>query len=406
MRIRPTTRRTPAYRWAQGLIFSLVALLMAATAPAHARYASIVIDAETGEILYEKNANTGNYPASLTKMMTLYLLFEALDSGRVEIGQAMPVSKRAAARPATTLGLRAGERITVEQAIHALIIRSANDVATVVAEALGGGEAKFAQLMTERARELGMANTTFRNASGLPDKNQKSTARDLALLARALWRAFPHHYHYFSAESFEFRGRTYATHNRILKNYAGADGLKTGYIRASGYNVATSAVRDGRRLIGVVLGGKSARSRDSHMASLLDSGFAALMTGAAPAADDAPVVAALPPQTAPAPVQVAEADPTPPPAASGRWAVQVGAFSRFKPAERAALKAARDFPALLGGAHIVVDQASNRKGSLYRARLVGLTKQDARAACRQLEARKTDCLVVKPNLALALTTAQ
>src|SRR3972149_9000825 len=185
--------------------------------------------------------------------------------------------------------------MTVEQALHALIVRSANDVATVVAEALGGGEAKFAQLMTERARELGMANTTFRNASGLPDKKQKSTARDLALLARALWRAFPHHYHYFSAESFVFRGRTYSTHNRILQNYAGADGLKTGYIRASGFNVATSAVRDGRRLIGVVLGGKTARSRDSHMASLLDNGFAALTPAPAQAAGGAPAGRPLPP---------------------------------------------------------------------------------------------------------------
>lgn len=406
MRIRPTTRRMPVYRWAQGLMFSLVALLMAATAPAHARYASIVIDAETGEILYQQNADTGNYPASLTKMMTLYLLFEALDEGRVELGHAMPVSKKAAARPATALGLRAGERITVEQAIHALIIRSANDVATVVAEALGGSEAKFAQIMTRQAREMGMANTTFRNASGLPDKNQKSTAHDLALLARALWRVFPHHYHYFSAESFEFRGRTYATHNRILQKYAGADGLKTGYIRASGFNVATSAVRDGRRLIGVVLGGKTARSRDSHMASLLDNGFASLVAASAPTAHDAPVVAALPPQAAPTPVQVAAADAAPPPAANESWGVQVGAFSRFKPAERAALKAVNDIPALLGGAHIVVDQAANRKGSLYRARLVGLSKQDARAACRQLEARKTDCLVVKANLALALSSAQ
>ncbi len=387
-------------------MISLVALLMAATAPAHARYASIVIDAETGDILYERNANTGNYPASLTKMMTLYLLFEALDEGRVELGQPMKVSKKAAARPATALGLRAGERITVEQAIHALIIRSANDVATVVAEALGGSEAKFAQLMTERAREIGMANTTFRNASGLPDKNQKSTARDLANLARALWRAFPHHYHYFSTESFVFRGRTYTTHNRILQSYAGADGLKTGYIRAAGFNVATSAVRDGRRLIGVVLGGKTARSRDSHMASLLDNGFASLVTASAPTADIAPVVAALPPPAAPTPVQVAAADPAPPPVASGDWGVQVGAFSRSAPAERAALKAANDVPALLGGASITVDQAPNLKSTLYRARLVGLSKQDARAACRQLEARKTDCLVVKATVALALSSAQ
>ena len=240
---------------------------------AQARYASIVIDAETGEVLRSRNADIRRYPASLTKMMTLYLLFEAIDEGRLSLTSKLKVSKRAGGQPASKLGLRAGSAIRVEDAIKALAVKSANDIAVVVAEALGGTEVEFAKKMTAKARALGMSRTTFRNASGLPNRKQRSTARDMAQLARALMRDFPHRYHYFDDQRFRYSGRVHRTPNRLLDSYRGMDGIKTGYIRASGFNLVASAERDGRRVIAVVFGGKTARSRNSHMASLLDLGF-------------------------------------------------------------------------------------------------------------------------------------
>ena len=244
-----------------------------AAEPAQARYASIVIDAETGEVLRSRSADIRRYPASLTKMMTLYLLFEAIDDGRLNLTSKLKVSKRAAGQPPSKLGLRAGSTIRVEDAIRALVVKSANDVAVVVAEALGGTEVEFARKMTAKAGALGMSRTTFRNASGLPNRKQRSTARDMAQLARALMRDFPHRYHFFDDQRFRYHGRVHRSPNRLLGSYRGMDGIKTGYIRASGFNLAASAEREGRRVIAVVFGGKTARSRNRHMASLLDLGF-------------------------------------------------------------------------------------------------------------------------------------
>ncbi len=263
--------------WRVSLLAALVmaSLLLAPLAQAeNPRYAGIVIDADTHDILYAENADAPRYPASLTKMMTLYLLFEAIEGRGMSLGQPLPVSRAAAAMPATKLYLKPGDSIPVETAIESLIVRSANDVAVVVAEALGGSESHFARMMTERAREMGMRDTTFRNASGLPDAAQVTTARDMAVLARRLMLDFPQHYHYFSLQRFTWRGKTYRGHNRLLANYPGADGLKTGFIRASGFNVATSATHDGRRMLSVVMGGFTAASRDEHMADLLNRGFA------------------------------------------------------------------------------------------------------------------------------------
>jgi D-alanyl-D-alanine carboxypeptidase len=254
--------------------FCLVAALTMVPGPAQARYASIVIDAVTGDVLHETNANTRNYPASLTKMMTLYLAFEALQTGQLQEKQTLKVSARAARMPASRLGLRRGQTITVEDAVLALVTKSANDAAVVIAEALAGSERKFARRMTDKAGALGMKRSRFRNASGLHDRRQLSTARDMATLARALIADFPQYYGYFSTKRFRYKGRTYRNHNKLLQSYNGTDGLKTGYTRASGYNLAASTVRDGRRLIAVVFGGKSARSRNRHMARLLDKGFA------------------------------------------------------------------------------------------------------------------------------------
>ncbi|MFG6176510.1 serine hydrolase [Halomonas sp. THAF12] len=268
---------TPVPGWRPFVLASLVLVALLLTTSAQAdnpRYAGIVIDADTHEILYAENADAPRYPASLTKMMTLYMLFEALEERSLSLGQPLPVSAAAAAMPATKLYLKPGDTLPVETAIESLIVKSANDVAVVVAEALGGNERRFGQLMTQRARELGMRNTTFRNASGLPDDAQVTTARDMAVLARRLMLDFPQYYHYFSLQRFTWRGNRYSGHNRLLANYPGADGLKTGFIRASGFNVATSAVHAGRRMLSVVMGGFTAASRDEHMADLLDRGFA------------------------------------------------------------------------------------------------------------------------------------
>ncbi|TVQ34770.1 MAG: D-alanyl-D-alanine carboxypeptidase [Geminicoccaceae bacterium] len=262
-------------RFWTGVLALVVLVGLAAMTPAEARrYASIVIDARTGEVLHEAHADRWVYPASLTKMMTLYMTFEALEQGRLTMGQMLPVSAEAASRPPSRLGLRAGQRISVEDVIYALVTRSANDAAVVIAEALGGSEAQFARMMTERARGLGLRATTFRNASGLPNDAQRTTARDMALLGQRLQRDFPQHYHVFSTRRFVFQGTEHGNHNRLLASYTGTDGIKTGFIRASGFNVVTSTQRNGRRLIGVVIGGQTAASRNAHMTRLLDAAFA------------------------------------------------------------------------------------------------------------------------------------
>jgi D-alanyl-D-alanine carboxypeptidase len=234
---------------------------------------SIVVDAASGQVLSESNADIPTYPASLTKMMTLYLTFEALQKGKITFDEAMPVSALAASQPPTKLGLYPGQTITVAQAVRGMIIKSANDAAMVMGEALGGSVEGFAQRMNAKAQALGMTRTLFRNPNGLPNFEQHTTARDLARLAIALHRDFPQYYPLFAETRFTFRGRVYLTHNRFMLSYPGADGLKTGYINASGYNLAASATRSGRRIVGIVLGGRSPTLRDAEMWALLDQGF-------------------------------------------------------------------------------------------------------------------------------------
>ncbi|MFC7368432.1 MULTISPECIES: D-alanyl-D-alanine carboxypeptidase family protein [Vreelandella] len=261
-------------RWWFSLSILTLLFGVVTSAQANPRYAGIVVDLDNGEVLYAENADERRYPASLTKMMTLYLTFEALENGRLRLDQPLPVSRKAAAAPAIKLWLQEGSTIPVDSAIRALAVRSANDVAVVVAEALGGSEQRFGELMTAKARELGMHSTTFRNASGLPDGQQVTTARDMVTLSVRVMQDFPQYYHYFGLQEFTYRGTTHASHNRLVRNYPGADGLKTGFIRASGFNVATTANRNGRRLVGIVMGGFSGASRDAHMADLLDRSFA------------------------------------------------------------------------------------------------------------------------------------
>jgi len=264
-----------ALRIWKGLLPAIVALVLALSPLAsHAsaadnKYAAIVFDANSGKVLFSKNADAERYPASLTKIMTLYILFEELEAKRLTLSTKLPVSANAARQPPSKLGIKAGGSIKVEDAILALVTKSANDVAVVVAEGIGGSVSGFAARMNRTARALGMNSSTFRNPHGLPDGGQVTTARDLVRLAQAMQDRFPNYYPYFSKRSFTFRGTRIRNHNRLLGSVEGVDGIKTGYTRASGFNLVTNVNRDGRHIIAVVMGGKTASKRDAHMRSLI-----------------------------------------------------------------------------------------------------------------------------------------
>lgn len=268
------------------------------------KYASIVIDAATGAVLSEKNANKVLHPASLTKVMTLMLLFDALEAGTVRLNDRIYISQHAANQQPSKLGLAAGSSIRVEDAILAIVTKSANDMSTAVAEHLAGSESRFAARMTQRAHQIGMTRTNFVNAHGLHNPAQVSTARDMATLARYIIVRYPNYYRYFSTKQFTYRGKTMTNHNRLMQTYPGMDGFKTGFINASGFNLIASAKHGNTRLIGVVFGGKSWKSRNDHMASLLDTNFAKVRNGTAYAAKDSTpvtVAAATPAAAPPAP---------------------------------------------------------------------------------------------------------
>jgi D-alanyl-D-alanine carboxypeptidase len=256
-----------------GAGIAAISMGMAQTAYAEDRYAAIVMDARTSEVLLEEGADEARFPASLTKMMTLYMLFEALERQEINLDTRLTASRHASRMPPSRLGVRRGDTLTVEQAIRSLVVQSANDVSVMIAERLGGSESRFAAQMTSRAREMGMADTRFVNANGLPDVRQRSTARDMAVLSQSLWRDFPEYYHYFQTAGFSWRNRYGRNHNHLLGNVEGVDGIKTGYTRASGFNLASSAERNGRRVIVVVMGGESASARDSQVAYLIEGAF-------------------------------------------------------------------------------------------------------------------------------------
>jgi len=403
-------------------VFFVLAVLFTLVSPAQAnpRSAAIVIDASTGTVLHESHADASRYPASLTKMMTLYLLFEAIEQHKMTLDSRMPVSAHAASMPSTNIGLRAGDSISVREAIPALIVRSANDVAAVVAEALGTSETNFGRMMTEKAHKLGMHSTTFRNASGLPNPEQKTTARDMVTLSARLIKDFPKYYHYFSTQSFSHKGITYKSHNRMVRNTPGVDGLKTGFIRASGFNVATSAKRGNRRVVAVVMGGNTAVARDQHMAQLLEGSFNQGAAQLASNTNDSRAIPVVSPSErkekarvqAPLPKSALAAEKktepvaqqlTAKPSASPQsqpqkaamlpndgWAVQIGSYQESNRAHAQAQVAARLIP---GEVVITEVEVSNRK--LYRARLVGLQENQARTACQSLVRQGMGCLVVR-----------
>jgi D-alanyl-D-alanine carboxypeptidase len=239
----------------------------------NARYAAIVVDAESGEVLFSRYADSRRFPASITKVMTLYLTFEALSEGKVKLDDVLTVSSHAASQPPSKLGLSSGQTISLDNAMRATAVRSANDMAVAIAEHVGGSESRFAARMTAKARELGMNQTQYVNANGLPDSRQITSARDLSILARAVMRDYPQYYRYFGLHDWAYNGREYRNTNGLLRGGNGYDGMKTGYTNASGYNLAASSVRDGKRLITIVLGGRTTASRNAHVAALMDTGF-------------------------------------------------------------------------------------------------------------------------------------
>lgn len=270
---------------------SLVAVVSlastSATAQANQRFAQIVVDADTHEVIFEENAQALRRPASITKVMTLYLLFDALQSGKLSWNDQIVFSRYASGQAPTKLGIAAGNSISVQTAVEALVVRSANDVAAAVAETLGGSEANFAVMMTAKARDLGMVNTTFANASGLPSDRQLTTAEDLARLAIAIRRDFPDQYHWFSTPQMVFNGKVSKNHNHLMARMEGMDGLKTGFTRSSGFNLAATTERNGRRIVTVVLGGRTRFSRDDFVELLTESAFKELGTVANLVADQA-----------------------------------------------------------------------------------------------------------------------
>ncbi|MGQ0583467.1 MAG: D-alanyl-D-alanine carboxypeptidase family protein [Reyranella sp.] len=379
--------------------------------------AYLIVDATSGREISSDQADELRHPASLTKLMTIYLTFSALDSGRLALGDSLPVSANALNAPPTKMGLTPGGTVSVRDATMALITRSANDAAVVLAEALGGDEQNFARLMTQRARQLGMTSTVFRNASGLPHREQVTTARDQARLANALMREYPHYYAVFAVQSYTYRGRPLDNHNRMLGSYEGADGLKTGYTAASGFNLVMSAVRDNRRLIGVVMGGESAGRRDRQMADLMDRGFASAQSiGVSPWTSirkppsarysAAQFVSGAPIQETPRAVAVAKAEPPPPPAVSARvaspaepenpllgsWVIQVGSFNEPQAAQLALERATSALPgAMRSNASAAIDEIQMASKVFHRARLTNLSQEQAVDGCKRLEKQKIYC---------------
>jgi D-alanyl-D-alanine carboxypeptidase len=407
-------------RW-RFLTGALLALALAAVGRpswadrAPADYAEIVIDAGSGEILHVKDATVRWYPASLTKMMTVYLTFEKLKKGTLKLDDELTVSAHAAGQQPTKIGVEPGQRITVEDAIGAVLVRSANDAAVVLAERIGGSEDYFAVLMTEKAKALGMDRTQYRNASGLPNDGQITTARDMAILAQALIRDFPEYYHFFGQHSLTYKGQVLPTYNGMLVSYPGADGIKTGFTCGSGYNLVTSAKRNGRRLIGVVLGGKSRNGRSREMTRLLDEAFGdkpsdegetQLVADLVPAGegDGAPsrilsenecVATSAEPTIIHGTLKMKTA--TEKPGSLPGWGIVFGSYPEVEKAKatlgkaRAALK-----PVMKSGRPTIVERDWEGVTS-YRALIVGLDRSQAGSACKHLWSTCAYCLALSPQ---------
>jgi len=368
------------------------------------RFAAIVVDAETGRTLYARHADAKRYPASLTKVMTLFLAFDAIHAGRLRLTDPVLISPRAAARPPSRLGLPAGSRLSVREAMDVIVVKSANDVAAALGEKLGGTETKFARMMTAKAKALGMKNTRFVNASGLPDPRHFSTARDLATLGRAFLRDHPDDYAIFNQTRTTFRGRLIRGHNRLLSD-ADIDGFKTGFTNASGFNLLTSGMRDGRRVVAVVLGGRTAASRDAYMARLVRASFASLALDQAGFDVAVADLMKTPPSPGPTtlsspqlaqltqlgrPVGKTNSRPRGDDGGTARWWIQVGAFSA-EASSQAKLETIRArHPRRFGER----ERRIAPQGRLFAAQFAARSAEGARRACAILTSDGVDCMTL------------
>ncbi|MCB1475654.1 MAG: serine hydrolase [Rhodobiaceae bacterium] len=435
-----------------------ISVVTPAPAQAAEKYAALVADGFTGRVVFARNADDKRYPASLTKIMTLYILFEEMEAGRMSMSTRLKVSSHAAAQAPSKLGLKPGQTIAVQDAILALVTKSANDIAVVVAEGIEGSESAFASRMTRTARRIGMDNTTYRNASGLPDRRQMTTARDQMTLARDIMRRFPEQYKLFRTKTFSYAGRRYGNHNHLLGNFQGTEGIKTGYIRDSGFNLVATVRRDGKLLVGVVMGGKTGRSRDAHMRDILTASFPKVRPGQMelyaklPHREEIPMPAPKPDaiqadviQTASAggPVQIISMPrsvttiPIPVPAGQteeqrasmaelvvetradapsaaqrpaadqgsaeiastspnvGGWVIQIGAFPNKDSAEDKLNGARSDAGHLLGSAAPFTEPVEKNGATLWRARFAGFDQSSAKAACAYLKRRDYACFAAR-----------
>ncbi|WP_306257491.1 D-alanyl-D-alanine carboxypeptidase family protein [Pararhizobium sp. IMCC21322] len=407
------------------LISLTASLSVTTTANANAKYAGIVIDVKSGKTLYADNADNLRYPASLTKIMTLYMLFGELEAGRVSLNTRMKVSKRASGQAPSKLALKPGSTIRVKDAISALVTKSANDVAVVIAEHIGKTESKFAIKMTKAARDIGMKKTTFKNASGLPNGGQRTTARDMARLGMAIQDRYPTYYKYFSTRSFSYKGKKYRNHNRLLGTVKGVDGIKTGYIRASGFNLVTSVKRDGRHIVAVVMGGRTGRSRDAHMKNLIGRFLKSATTGrrvtpllasrkvplpraravAAAAAEGNLIPQIRPDEIVTASVtrtasadepEIGSADDYSKTDITDGWQIQIGAVPSEEAANILLGNAMNVGTSYLRGKVAFTEPVISRGQTLHRARFAGFTnKNAARKACNYLEAKDFACLALR-----------
>ena len=394
-------------------ILSTLNILGLSEVQANTKYASFVMEEVSGRVLYARNADKQLYPASLAKIMTLYILFEELQSKNLTLNSQVKISSLSASRSPSKLYLKPGETISVENAILALVTKSANDVATAVSEKISASEREFAKRMTRKAKALGMSRTIFKNASGLPNRAQVSTARDMAKLGVAIRTDFPEYYHYFSNKSFQFKGMTYRNHNRLLAIFEGTDGIKTGYIGASGFNLVASAKRDGVRLIGVVFGGKTSKSRDLHMIKLLNNQFKVVKpfrVASIPIATPLPrpenkgltdfssrLASFAPPISKPQIIirSIPSNSEKSQIASTGdAWSIQVGSFSRKISAHKAAIKARRSAASILAMIPAEVSLVMRGELPLWRVRFGGLDEPSARAACVELYQSGNACFAL------------
>ncbi len=342
-----------------------------------AKKAAIVVDFQTSEVLFEANADTKNYPASLTKIMTLYIVFDYIKKGKLDYQDEMLVSSTAASRSPSKLYLEKGSTIKVRDAVNALIIKSANDVATVVSEKISGSEREFAKLMTKYAKDLGMSSTTFKNASGLPNRAQLTTARDMYKLSYALIKNFPEEYKLFSQTSFKWKGKVYKTHNKLMLKYDGADGIKTGYIKASGFQLAFSAVRKNKRVIGIYFGGDTGKQRNDRLKFYMDTAFNKLNI-------ENSIVKK---------VEITKDSKKQSSVYKNNYSIVVGTFKYRKNAEKQIKLIKSKYPVTTNSkeSKVVFIEVSGKK--LYESRFTDFSKKDAYAACRRLAKYGRDCFV-------------